>query len=105
MSNLGGVILIAVVVGGWIMWRRRAARRQAAAQERIAGVIAPMGPRGSYPRPARGRNSAPGRVDLRASVVCVLCGEGSGSDADGVMLLSWCGACRVERALGVQDGA
>lgn len=95
-----GAIVLVVGVVFVVMWRRRAARRAAAAQERIAGVIAPPGPKGRYPKPGRGRNSiGPGRTELRAAVVCVLCGSGTGSPGDGLVLLSWCGQCRAERQI------
>jgi len=101
MSAAIAFVVLVVLV---IMWRRRAARRTAAATERIAGAIAPTGPRGRYPRPARSRNAAPGRAELRAAVVCVLCGSGSGDPGDSLVLLSWCSSCRADRQLTISTG-
>jgi len=101
---VSGLLVLGAIALAVLMWRRRAARRTAAATERIAGVVAPTGPRGRYPRPAKGRNAPPGRAELRAAVVCVLCGSGSGDPGEALVLLSWCSTCRADRQLTISTG-
>jgi hypothetical protein len=93
------VIAGAVLLGLWVMWRRRSGRRAADAQERMAGVIAPLPPKGRYPRPAASTHR--GSVGVaEVDRVCLGCRRfvrGGGVTTDRVILWDACSGCVADQ--------
>lgn len=105
---MGSVILVAAIVILLLLWRRRAGRRQAEAQERIASVIAPLPPKGPYPKPRRGLHGLPIGAGLTIHRVCSSCSRIAPLPSGPIgesrwLLLDVCGACSPRLVGGVRE--